>query len=141
MHRPIITGSLVAVLLAVLVCGCASLGKGPADGERIAGMLADWKAALEAHDVDKLMTAYSEDFEGRGGAGKEQVREFLQGAIDQGYLDGAEISLEDAETTIDGGTASVGPVVLSSDRGAMEIELKLIKESDGAWRIVGSDRV
>ena len=62
-------------------------------------------------------------------------------AIDAGYLDGAEADLEEAETVIDGEEATVSPIVLSSSRGSMEFELSLAKEEDGAWRIVGSDRL
>ena len=130
----------VAVLVTALVCGCAGQGKGPTDEELIAGMLADWNAAFAAQDLDQIMAAYSEDFESEQSADKEGVRGFLERAIDEGYLDGAEIILDGAETIIDGESATVSPVDLDGDFGSVSLELVLKKEADGAWRIVASER-
>jgi len=130
----------VVAMLAVLACGCAGQGKGPTDQELIAGTLADWKAAFEAQDIDQIMAAYSEDFEGERSADKAGVRGFFTRAIDAGYMDSAEIILDDAETLIDGETATVSPVDLSGDFGSVSLELILQKEADGAWRIIASER-
>jgi ketosteroid isomerase-like protein len=140
MRRPIFTACLAVVMLVVLACGCAGSGKGPTDEELITGMLTGWKAALETKDLEKMMAPYSEDFAGEGGAGKPELRQFIQRAIDEGYLDDAKVDLEKAQTTREGETATVGPVALSGSYGTLELDLKLKKEADGAWRIVGSDR-
>ena len=130
----------MAVLVAALACGCATRGKGPSDEELIDGVLAAWKAAFESQDLDKIMDAYSEDFQGERSADKEAVREFLGRAIDEGYLDGAELVLDEAEKSIEGDTATVEPVELSGDYGSIDLGLTLKKEADGKWRIVASDR-
>lgn len=133
------SAGLIVLLITVLASGCAGFGKGPTDQELIAGVLKEWTAALVANDLDKLMATFSENFSGDRGAGKDELREFLKGAIDQGYLEGAEVSMTDAVTTIDGQTATVSPVGLSGSYGALELELKLAKEADGVWRIVAAD--
>lgn len=140
MSRTIVGGSLVAILLGVVACGCAGMGKGPSDAELISSVLAGWKVALEAKDLEKLMVAYSEDFSGEGGAGKAQMRDFIKRAIDSGYLDGAKVDLEKAVTKIEGDAATVDPAGLSGDMGSVDLTLRLKKEADGAWRIIGSDR-
>ncbi len=139
MDKSTIATVLTVTMLVALFCGCVGLGKGPTDEELIAGVLADWKAALEAQDLDKLMVAYSEDFEGERGAGKAEVREFLSRAIDEGYLEGVEADLEDAETVVEGETASVGPVTLSSDMGSMSLDVTMQKEEVDRWRIVSTE--
>lgn len=66
----------------VLVAGCLTTGKGPSDEESVAAMLAEWQAAFEAQDLDRMMVVYSEDYLGSRGEGKEQLREFVAGAMD-----------------------------------------------------------
>ena len=138
--RKLTVRTIVAVItLTVIASGCAGLGSGPTDQELVAALMTNWKTALEAQDLDAIMDLHSEDFVGRDGAGKEQVREFLEGAIDQGYLEDVEVVLEEAETIIEGDTATVAPVLLSAPLGEMELDLELAKESDGTWRVIASD--
>ncbi len=138
MSRLIVSVVLMGSL--VFVAGCATTGKGPSDEELITTMLAQWKAAFEAQDIDGMLAPYSEDYEGSRAESKEQVREFLTGAIDQGYLDDAELSLEDAETAIEGDTATVAPVTLSASPGSIDLQFNLKKEAGNVWRIVSSDQ-
>ncbi len=128
-----------AIALAITLCGCASLlGGGPSDEELVAATLAEWKAGLEAQDIDKMMAQFSEDFEGERG-GKPELQEFLEGAIDQGYIEGAAVDLDGAETAIEGETASVMEVYVETDMGGATMGLELKKETDGAWRIFKMD--
>ena len=124
----------------VLVAGCLTTGKGPSDEELVAGMLAEWQAAFEAQDLDRMMVVYSEDYLGSRGEDKEQLREFVAGAMEQGYLEDAEINLEDAETTIEGDTATVAPVTLSGAQGSIDLQIDLKREADKAWRIVSGEQ-
>jgi len=125
-----------AVALATTLYGCATLfgGGGPSDEELVAATLAEWKAGLEAQDIEKMMAQISEDFEGERG-GKSELNGFLEGAIDQGYIEGAEVDLEGAETTIEGETASVMGVGVETDMGGATMDMELKKEADGVWRI------
>ena len=129
---------LAATLVVALVCGCATMGKGPSDEELITQTLDGYAAGLVAQDIDKLMAAYSDDFETEEGLGKEDLREFLAGAIDQGYLEDVEVDADDCEIKIDGAKATAGPVVYSSAMGSITVEYTMKKEADGVWRIVES---
>ena len=138
MGRSRMATALVAAMVVALVCGCATMGKGPSDEELIKQTLDGYAAGLVSQDVDKMMAAYSDDFEGESGAGKEDMRQFLSGAVDQGYLDDVEANVEECEIKIEGDKATVGPVEYSSAMGSMTFEYTMKKEADGCWRIVES---
>ena len=140
MKKLVILSLSLIVLAALLVCGCQILGVGPSDEELVSATMADWKAALIAHDLDKLMETYSEDYVSTQGGGKDSVREFLAGVIEQGYLDNVKVNLEDAQIMIEGDKANIGPVELTSDAGTYVLEYTLQKE-EGIWLIVGSTRL
>ena len=137
MHQSRIATALMATIFVALVCGCAILGKGPTDEELITRTVSDYNAALAAKDLDRMMEAYSEGFEGENAAGKDDIRQLLGGAIDGGYLDDLEVNDADCEIKIQGDTAAVGPVEYSSALGSMSFEFTMKKEADGVWRIVG----
>ncbi len=139
MKRSVITKLGVGILTAALLCGCQTLGRGPSDKELVNTTMADWKAALTARDMDKLMAAYSENYASERGTDKNSVREFMTRVFDEDWMDNIKVNMEDAETTIEGDKAEFGPVEFISDRGTMKIDYTLQKE-DGAWRIVGSKR-
>jgi len=140
MKRSVILNLSPVVLAAFLVCGCQTLGVGPSDEELISTTMAEWKAALVAQDIDKLMAAYSENYVSTRGTGKDSIREFMARAFEQSFLDSVEVKIEDAQITIEGDKATYGPVEFVSDRGTFTLEYKLQKE-DGAWLIVGSKRL
>ncbi len=137
MKKLVILSLSLVVLAALLVCGCQILGVGPSDEELVSATMADWKAALIAHDLDKLMETYSEDYVSTQGGGKDSVHEFLAGVIEQGYLDNVKVNLEDAQIMIEGDKANIGPVELTSDAGTYVLEYTLHKE-EGIWLILGS---
>lgn len=126
-------------LAMVLVCGCAMFGGGPSDEELIASTVADYKAGLEEGDIDKFLATHSDEFDNPEMGDKEALAEFVGGAMEQGFLDDVEIIIEDAETVIDGETATVAPVELEGSFGGMSLELMLKKEGD-AWRIISSEQ-
>jgi ketosteroid isomerase-like protein len=136
MKRTVLLQLGIGVLAAALLAGCASLGKGPSDQEQIQSALAAWKDALEAKNVDNLMALYSENF-ASDRQNKEGVRRFVQGAIDQGYLDKPVIVVEDATITVEGDKATARPVSLSSPEGSIYLYLEFTKE-EGKWLITGS---
>ncbi len=137
MKKSVIVTVAAAVALVTTLCGCASLlgGGGPSDAELVAAALAGWKTGMEAQDIDKMMAQISEDFQGQNG-GKPELKALLEGAIDQFYLDGAEVDIDVAETTIEGETASVMGIGLETDMGEATMDMELKKEADGAWRII-----
>jgi ketosteroid isomerase-like protein len=137
MGKSVIVNLGVVALTVVMFCGCQILGSGPSDEDLVNATMADWKAALIAHDLDKLMETYSENYANTQGGDKDSVREFIAGVIDQGYLDNVKINLEDAQIKIEGDKADVGPVELTSDGGTYVLDYKLQKEQK-AWLIVFS---
>lgn len=126
------------VALVVAASGCATLFGGPSDAELVAALMAKWETAFEANELETILSCYSEDFTGTNSSSKERLRAFLSGMIDGGVLEGIQIDLEQAETTIEGETARVAPVALEVDYNYLSLDLELRKETDGVWRIVGS---
>jgi len=125
----------VGVLTIVMIGGCQL---GPSNEELINATMTDWKAALIAQDLDKLMAVYSENYVSTSGEPKASMREFMAGVFEEGILDDVEVNLEDATTTIEGGKAEVRPIELSTVMLDKTIELTLKKEN-GDWLIVGSN--
>ena len=136
MNRSFVFKSAVCIVAVALLCGCAGMGKGPSDPELVAKVLVTWKTAMEAKDVEKVMTVYSESFSNDQMATKAKLKEFFLNAIDMGYLEGAQTNIEQAKKTIEGTTAKVYPIDFSSDAGQVTIELTLTKEKAG-WLITG----
>ncbi len=140
MKRSVILNLSLFVLAAFLVCGCQTLGAGSSDEELISTTMAEWKAAMAAQDIDKLMAVYSENYVSSRGGGKDSIREFMARAFEQNFMDSVEVKIEDVQITIEDDKATFGPVEFVSDRGTFTLEYKLQKE-DGAWLIVGSKRL
>jgi ketosteroid isomerase-like protein len=139
MKKSVILNLSLAVLTAVLVYGCQTLGVGPSDEELVNATMAEWKAALAAKDMDKLMATFSEDYVSARGTGKDAMLEFMTRAFDEGFMDNVEVNVENAQITIEGDKATFGPIEFESDRGMFALEYTLQKE-DGAWLIVSSKR-
>jgi len=133
-----IVKGIVGILAVAVMAGCAGYAKGPTDAELVQGVIDSWKAAMVAQDIEKIMAAYSEDFSNYEVPDKDGIREFLEGAIDMGYLEDAEIFLEDAETEIEGESATVYPIDFASAAGEVTMELTLTKEA-GGWLITSME--
>jgi len=138
MKKSVILNLNLAVLVAILVCGCQTAG--PSNEQLVSTTMADWKASLIAEDLDKLMTVYSMNYVSTRGTGKDSMREFMTKAFESDFMNNVEINIEDAEIVIEGDKATYGPVEFISDRGTFALEYKLQKEEE-AWLIVGSTRL
>jgi hypothetical protein len=128
--------SCLAVVAVALIVGCASAPKGPTDEELLAQVVTQWEQSVVAKDLDAMMALYSESFSNAEAADKAAWRSYLEWIMASGYIDGAEVDVSGAETTIEEGTATIGPLVLSSAGGIFNIGLDLAKEEAG-WLIVG----
>lgn len=131
--------SLGLLVFAAVFCGCQTLVEGPSDEQLINTTMTEWKAALEAKDLDRLMVLFSESYISSSGSGKVAMRERMAGAIERGFLDNIEIKIQNAKLTLVGDKATFGPVEITSDRGTLAIEYTLQKEND-KWFIVSSKR-
>lgn len=85
------------------------------------------------------MAVYSEDFSGPEEAGKAQVKEFLTGMMDQGYLADADVVLDQVVIEVDGGTATAVPVTYSGGWGQVDYKTTFKKEGS-AWRIIAGEQ-
>ncbi|MDQ1256820.1 MAG: hypothetical protein QG656_1420 [Candidatus Hydrogenedentes bacterium] len=126
----------MAVAVAAL-SGCATT-KGPSDEELIAGVLEQWKTGFVEQNIEKIVATYSETFTNPEVPDKAGLQEFLEGAVDMGYLEDVEVATEDTDTVIEGTTATIYPIDLTSAAGSVTIELTLAKEEAG-WLITGMD--
>ena len=78
---------LICGLMLGLVAGCATTPK-KSDDDLIKETVATVKTALEAKDIEMLLTTFSEDFtHPELAGGKEEAREMLQMGVDAGYAD------------------------------------------------------
>ena len=137
--RSMLAGFGIVVLATVLAAGCATTGKGVSDQELIRMTMEKMKEALETQNLDLLFETISEDFEHPQVGGKDNARVMLQMALDMGYGDDGEVSLDDMEIEMnDDGTATVYPVDLSSPQGQVAVEISLKKDGD-AWLILTGD--
>jgi hypothetical protein len=131
---------LIAVTVVAAMVGCASTTggakapAGPTDQELIQQMMIDVMAALTAKDVDKMVSYYSDDFTSDNGD-KAATIAFLNGAKDQGFLDGIVVKTDAMVITVEGETAKVGPVNLEGAFGALGLNFGLAKR-DGKWLVV-----
>ena len=128
---------LGVVFAAVLISWCQM---GATDEEQLTAALGQWKVATEAQDLDKMMEPYSDDYEGESGEGKEGVRQFLSGMIDEGVLEDVDMDISEAEINIEGDKATVGPIYYSGGWGEVGMIRILKKEADGVWRVVGAEQ-
>ena len=139
MKKSVIMNSGMAALAIVMFCGCQIPGPRPSNKSLIKATMANWKAALLARDLDKLMSVYSDNYVSTRGDGKDSVREFMTGVFEKGWLDNIKVNIEGAKTAIKGSKATFAPVEFVSDRGTRTMEFTLQKEK-GTWLIVGSKR-
>lgn len=141
MNRTTLAKILVVVLGTAFATGCSLMSKGPTDEELVQGAVNAWKDGLLNKDVEAVMKTISEDFYHPDGGDKEGLRHFLQQAMDSGYFDDAEVDVAGAaKPQIDKkkGEAIVYPLVLSSPKGSVTVELTLKKE-DKNWLIALMD--
>jgi len=101
--------------------------------------LAEWGTAMEAGDLERVMTLYSTDFACFDAPDRQAMSGLVAGMKDQGALDDIEVFIDRAEMTRDGDRMRVFPVELvGSAVGVIVIRLTLRLE-DGNWRIVGQE--
>ncbi len=96
--------------------------------------------AAKESDLDALMEILSDDFMVPQVGGKEELRTFLEGVLDQGiideYIDSVEIYTEDAEFEEEDGELIVYPVDVEGDFGMVTLEFRARME-DGIYKLTG----
>jgi ketosteroid isomerase-like protein len=139
MSRSDITKLSVVVVAILLIYGCQiPVGGAPSDEELIRATIIEWKAANIDKDIDRLMATISEDFVSFDGGGKESMRDFLNGAVNDGFMDNFRIDIKDAKIQIKGNKATFGPVEMTSDMGPFVFN-HILQKDNGKWLIVGGE--
>jgi len=138
MKEAALFSAIVSLCIALALCGCQTAKKGPSDQDLVAQVTQQCLDAAKTQDIDKLLSHYSDKFSHDQLGDKEGFRAFLKSAKDSGYLNGLEVDMSLAKTTIAGATASVTPVQLHGSFGNVTAGFHATKE-DGVWRITGMD--
>ncbi len=127
-------------LIIAMIAGCMTGGPGHsvAPEDTIARQLDNWRVAMANKDIDAIMAFFSDNFEHDGLRDKSGARMFIAEAIELGYLDGLNITLDDARIKADGDVGSVYPVVLTGSFGSLSMEL-IVGRFNGAWLLTGLD--
>ena len=128
----------LALMVVLLLASCASTGGAapaapppPSDEEVITELVNAAMEALKAKDIDTMVANYADDFSSVNG-GKEDTIAFLQGASEQGFLDGLMIDQSAMTVAVDGDSATAGPIALEGAFGALSLSFDLAKR-DGKW--------
>lgn len=130
----------VCALAVFAFAGCESIGGGGgmSDEEMIKSLVDDAMAALQAQDVDTMVANYADSFESDQGGGRAEMKEFLEGAKEQGFLDDIEIDLSNLVITVDGNKATAKPIELEVvGLGSLTLEFDLEK-IEGRWQVTYS---
>ncbi|GEM_PF-319240 len=119
---------LVVMLVAVVAGGCASTPKGPTDAELVQQRIENFKAALLAKDVDKVLMNVSENFYHPEVGDKAGARDIMQQGIDSGFTEGGQVDLSNMQIKIEKDTATAYPIIASAAPGSVTVGLTLKKE-------------
>ena len=123
-------------LAVAAFAGCATTGSsGPSDQELVSNVIDQTLDALQAQNIDAMMTNYSEDFTSDQGGGKAEMRGFLEQAKEGGFLTDMTISTANTTILVEGDTARVEPIELEGQFGVLTLGYDLQKR-DGQWWIV-----
>ncbi len=93
---------------------------------------------LAEQDIEGALVGVSDDFDHYEFGDKEGLLDFLQQAVDMGYLEDIEVSTEDAEVEIDGDEATVYPVDVEGAFGSVTLEF-ILEKIDGIWSVTSLD--
>lgn len=128
--------SVVLGMAVLMAAGCATTAKGPSDEEQIRQRVEEGLAGLKAKNYDLFGGMVSESFSSGAVGDKNDLLDYLKNADDMGFLDGLEVSLEDAVITVEGETATVEPVDASGSFGSLSLSFTGVREK-GVWMVSG----
>lgn len=123
-----ITGEFISDL------GNAQVTAKRAGGGSIQSVVNDIMAALKAQDFEKMTSFYADDFSSDQGGGKEEMKQFLIGAKEQGMLDGLDVNIEGMTVKVDGDKATVEGIEVEGAFGVASLGFELEKR-DGKWLV------
>jgi len=132
------------VILAVstvvtLIFGCACTPEGAGVEAEVMATMDEYRRAFLAADVEALLALYSEDWRDHHGSTKEYLKAGYEEMREKASHKGLEVDLSKIEVVVDGDTATVTPVTLSSPEGSITYTHTLKKEADGVWRLIRTE--
>jgi len=123
----------------VLLSACGLVGIGPTDEELVDATLAEWRDAVVAGDVDRMLATYSDEFACFDAPSREAMRELMIGLREQGALRGVEVYLDRADTVAAGDTIAVFPVEMIGPHANLTVFRLTLREEGGRWLISGQE--
>jgi hypothetical protein len=127
-------GMVALALVAMVGCAGGGGGKGKSDEAMIKEIVDQAMASLQAQDIDAMIANYAEDFKSDQGGGKAEMKEFLAGAKEQGFLKDIKIDTSKLVIAVDGVKATAKPIGLEGAFGALTLEFTFEKR-DGKWTV------
>lgn len=126
--------------MASSVCGAAPVAAAAEEDPKALVMagIQQWMDSLKKQDIDGMMKMVSDKFEHYEFGDKDGLRDFLQQAMDMGYLDGVDVDASDVEVEIEGNEATVYPIEVIGAFGSITLEFIATKEGS-EWKVTGMD--
>jgi ketosteroid isomerase-like protein len=121
--------------IALVATGCATFSKNGQSVREIRAVLVQWKDAILADDLERVLALYSEDLRTTDN-GKPGLVEEMTSAVARVKRQDGRIDIEDATISVDGNRASALPVTIATRTGAITRRLDFEKRN-GQWLIVG----
>jgi hypothetical protein len=132
----------ILVMLLALVCvagGCAMLTRGPSDKDLLSELLHKYETALTEGDTDALVSLYSESYESSDGIGYEEAMTRLRRMVPMLKELDVKVDAAEAQVHIEGGTATLSPIVFDTPGAGMTLTIFATKDAEGVWLISGSE--
>lgn len=136
-HFSLIPVTMIVVCMSLVIVGCQT-GKKVSPEEAVTAQVNKFAESMKTKNLDGVMAVISEKFEHYEWGDKAGFREFLQQAIDVGYLDGLEVDLSKMQIKVEGATATVYPIDIRGNFGSTTVELVFTNEN-GNWLVTGVD--
>lgn len=133
----LIAVAMLIVGLSLIVVGCQT-GKKVTPEEAISAQVNKFAEALKAKNLDGVMAVFSEKFEHYEWGDKAGAREFLQQALDAGYLDDLQVDLSQMQIKVEGSKGTAYPIDIKGNFGSTTVELIFTNEN-GNWLVTGLD--
>jgi hypothetical protein len=141
-HSSIAAFAALLVLCTLALAACSTGGTDapatpaapppPSDQEVITALMVKNLDLIKTGDIAGLMATYAEDFSSDQGMNKAAMQQFLEGARDQGFLEGFTANTTNMLVEVTGDTAKVTGATVEGAFGVLNLGFGLAKR-DGQW--------
>ncbi len=127
--------TFVVLLACIPLLSCALLPRGASDEELVRRAVDQFCQGFNDKDVDKIASILSEDYVGVQGERKEEMIDSLAGFFN---IDDLTFDLSEAEIEVDGDSASVSPIHVTSSMFDVDVEVTATKVGK-KWLVSGTE--